>query len=247
MLAIAFADGGSKTCVLRGLPLEIRWTEAGAVKVLDKGDVLVSVNVGELKGTTTLKCTGDNLQFLTDTHRLPGKITLEKVNVGLGPTLDTLDPARFAVAAAAPAPTPRPRPRPVAAAPPPEPEAPRHTGVAAAEACVNVQAWSDYAEGWRVRKITADLLPEGERRNHAVTLLGGNAYRFYGCAQSSVSDLELVVYDAKGRAVARDSTGDRQPIVDFVPPESGMYHVVLADSERGGDIGVAFGVVYRKP
>ncbi|MEZ4317741.1 MAG: hypothetical protein R3F61_09555 [Myxococcota bacterium] len=257
LLAVAFADGGAKTCVMRGLPLKIDWTEQGAVKVRDGSDVLVSVDVGALVGTTTLKCLPEGLQFLTDTHRIPGKITLEKVNVGLGPTLDSLDPARFAAAAAArpaPAPAPRPAKKP-SPAPVPEPVVaakPRHRGADDAEACVSTRVWDAYkpstddAEaGWRVRALTTSVLEAGKPSNHAVALVEGLEYRFVACAQASVEDLDLVLVDTTGHVVAVDTTHGRLLTVGFRPPASGAYHVLLTDPAGAGDVGVALGVVVR--
>jgi len=230
---------------MRSLPVRIAWNAAGDVTVKDGGDVLVSVNVGALQGTTSVRCKGDSLEFLTDTHRIPGKITLEKVKVGLGEIFDTLDPKRFEAAKVAARPH-RPRHRSTRPAPlPPEPVRTRPIGVAAAEACVNIKAWDDYDEGWRVRSISAELMDPSEGRNLAVSLLEGNQYRFFGCAQSSVGDLQLRVYSEHGRVVAVDSSQDRQPQVDFRPTVSGTYHVVLTAPEEEGKLGAALGVLYR--
>jgi len=244
-ISLALADAGSRTCVMRSLPVRIAWTESGDVTVKDGSAVLVSVNVGALVGTTSVRCKGDSLEFLTDTHRIPGKITLEKVKVGLGEIFDTLDPKRFEEAKVAARPhTPRHRNR-RPAAPPPAPVPTRPVGVAAAEACVNTKAWDDYDQGWRVRSITAELMDATEGRNLAVSLLEGNEYRFFGCAQSSVGDLQLRVFGEDGRAVAVDSSHDRQPQVDFRPAVSGTYHVVLTAPDEDGKLGAALGVVYR--
>jgi hypothetical protein len=237
----AHADAGSKTCRIRGLLFDIQWTESGSVTVKENGDRIVGFEVGALKGTTTLQCDGDTLRFLTDTHRVRGRFTLEKVAVDLSDVLGSLSPERLARAQKA---EPRTRTRRPAPKPPPAPK--RYAGEAAAEACVNTKAWDGYGDGWRVRTVQARTVEGNDRATWTLTLLAGNTYRFFGCSEASVRQLDLVLYGGDFDARASDIGGDRQPTVDYTPDRTETVHVVLAAPEApGGKAGVALGVVHR--
>ncbi len=236
----ALADAGSKTCSMRGLRFAVQWTESGSVTVKENGDRIVGFEVGALKGTTTLQCDGETLRFLTDTHRIRGRFTLEKVAVDLSDILDTLSPERLARASQ---PKPRPRRR---AAPKPPPAPKRPAGEAAAQACVNTKVWDGYDDGWRVRTVQARMLDAGDKATWTMTLVSGNTYRFFGCSEASVRRLDLVLYGQEGAAKASDMDGDRQPYVDFTPDLTQTVHaVLLAPDLDDGKAGVALGVVHR--
>ncbi|MEQ1505449.1 MAG: hypothetical protein ABMB14_24670 [Myxococcota bacterium] len=117
-----------------------------------------------------------------------------------------------------------------------------------AESCLRTKVWDGYAEGWGVRTMTSTSIPNGKTRNYLVTLYEGNAYKIQTCADETIENLDLLLYDTKGNVIARDTTRDRQPEVAFQPTATGTYYIVLynRESARPDQLGgAAMAVVYR--
>lgn len=79
-------------------------------------------------------------------------------------------------------------------------------------------------------------------RNSWITteLEGGTSYIFAG-AVASTCDLDIIVEDSSGRAVASDTKNDNIPVVRFAPRVSGTYTIRL--SLYSGDAGYFCGMV----
>ena len=88
---------------------------------------------------------------------------------------------------------------------------PARAGESEAESCLRSKVWDGYAEGWGVRTMTSTTLPDGKTRNYLVTLYEGNEYKVRTCADESIVNLDVLLYDVKGAVIARDSTTDREP------------------------------------
>lgn len=120
-----------------------------------------------------------------------------------------------------------------------------------ADTCVRSKVWEAYPEGWAVRTITKANLGETEHRIYLLTLYAGNEYKFLGCGDTSLSDVDLVLYDADGRMLVQDQTEDRQPEVEFRPASTDTFYLAvhaakLVDaSETGKKASVATAVTYR--
>ncbi len=117
-----------------------------------------------------------------------------------------------------------------------------------AESCLKTKVWDGYAEGWGVRTMTASTVPDGKTKNYLVTLYEGNEYRIRTCGDESFRNLDVLLYDAKGSLVLRDSTADREPELSFRPPGTGTYYVVLYAQSMvtpGSQGEAAMAVVYR--
>lgn len=102
---------------------------------------------------------------------------------------------------------------------------------AAADDCLRAKIWSGYAEGWRVRTATRTTLGEGEHRVYLVTLYQGNEYKFMGCGDSNVANIDLVIYDAKGNKLAGDVSSDREPVMTYTPTVTNSYYLVVHASK----------------
>lgn len=64
---------------------------------------------------------------------------------------------------------------------------------------------------------------EGQSLSMTRPLTGGKRYAFIGAGDADVRDVDLVVKDANGRVVARDTLKDSVPLIDFRPAKSGKY------------------------
>ena len=121
-------------------------------------------------------------------------------------------------------------------------------GESAAESCLKTKVWDGYAEGWGVRTMTSATIPDGKTKNYLVTLYEGNEYRIRTCADEKVRNLDVLLYDAKGSLVMRDSTQDREPELAIKPSATGTYYIVLyaqATAPKGTQGGAAMAVVCR--
>ena len=115
-----------------------------------------------------------------------------------------------------------------------------------AETCLRAKVWESYAEGWGVRTLTSTELESGKTRNYVVNLLKGNEYRIATCGDDKMVNLDVLLYDANGVIVARDSTSDREPSLAFQPPETGSYYVVLYAKEIAkSPAAAAMAVIYK--
>lgn len=120
-----------------------------------------------------------------------------------------------------------------------------------ADTCVRSKVWEAYPEGWAVRTITKASLAETEHRIYLLTLYAGNEYKFLGCGDTSLADVDLVLYDADGRMLVQDQTEDRQPVVEFRPSATDTFYLAVhaaklgTPAEEGKKASVATAVTYR--
>ncbi len=117
-----------------------------------------------------------------------------------------------------------------------------------AEACLRTKVWEGYADGWGVRSMVTTELEDGRTRAYLVTLYEGNEYQMKACADERVLNADLLLYDAKGNVIARDSTVSREPELAFKPPATGTFYLVLYAREMveaGGKGEIAVAVTYR--
>ena len=117
-----------------------------------------------------------------------------------------------------------------------------------AETCVQAKVRDSYAQGWSVRTTTTATLGQGEREVYVLTLHSGNTYRVLACADAQIENVDIVVYDAEGRAVASDPSQDREPVVEIEPAMTGKYYVAVfasAVTEPGAQGGLATAVTYK--
>jgi hypothetical protein len=120
-----------------------------------------------------------------------------------------------------------------------------------ADTCVRSKVWEAYPEGWAVRTITKASLAETEHRIYLLTLYAGNEYKFLGCGDKSLVDVDLVLYDADGRMLVQDQTESRQPEVDFRPSSTDTFYLAVHAAkleevaEPGVKASVATAVTYR--
>ncbi len=93
-------------------------------------------------------------------------------------------------------------------------------------ACVKTKVWESYTDGWSLRTMRGSELSLNDRRTAMVSLYPGRSYRFMACGTEGVGDLDLLLYDVDGNVVRRDSTTDRQPMLE-VTDLSGTYYLVV--------------------
>lgn len=96
-----------------------------------------------------------------------------------------------------------------------------------AETCLRTKIWDGYNQGWAVRTAVSSDLVADEHKTYQVTLYAGNEYRFQACADPSAADIDLVLHDAKGTELLRDTTDDREPSFSFKPDKTGTFFVVV--------------------
>jgi len=123
-----------------------------------------------------------------------------------------------------------------------------HADVKEAEQCVRDKIWADYNDGWAVRTATQAKLGVGEHKVYLVTLYAGNEYKIRLCGDGNVTDLDLVLHDAKGDELLRDKSDDREPMLTYKPTRTDTYYVAvyaagLTDATQKS--GVAMAVTYR--
>ena len=117
-----------------------------------------------------------------------------------------------------------------------------------ASACLRTKVWDGYGDGWAIRTMTSTELTSGKTRSYLVSLYADNEYRIATCGDTDIKNLDVLLYDTKGNIVSRDTTEDREPFLEFKPPATGTYYVVLYLREpvEGADkAGAAMAVVYR--
>ncbi len=126
--------------------------------------------------------------------------------------------------------------------------APAHADVKEAETCLRTKIWADYDQGWAVRTATNAKMGVGEHKVYLVTLYAGNEYKFRLCGDANVTDLDLVLHDAKGDEVLRDKGDDREPMLSYKPTRTDTYYVAVYASgltDATQKSGVAMAVTYR--
>ncbi len=116
-----------------------------------------------------------------------------------------------------------------------------------ADTCLRTKIWDGYGEGWAVRTATSATLSKGDNRVYLVTLYAGNEYQIMVCADSNAQDVDLILHDAEGIELVRDSTEDREPVVVFKPANTETYYLVMhaGQVQDGQQTGVAMAVTYR--
>lgn len=96
-----------------------------------------------------------------------------------------------------------------------------------ADDCLQVKVSEAYDAGWRFRTWQSATLDEGEIYGTRALLFAGRSYRILACADGAAKDLDLIVYQADGTVSMQDSTKNREPLVDFTPPSTGVYVVAM--------------------
>ncbi|MFH1467052.1 MAG: hypothetical protein ABIO70_21900 [Pseudomonadota bacterium] len=120
-----------------------------------------------------------------------------------------------------------------------------------ADTCVRSKVWEAYPEGWAVRTITKSSLAETEHRIYLLTLYAGNEYKFLGCGDNALTNVDLVLYDADGRMLVQDQTEDRQPEVSFRPTTTDTFYLavhaakLVEGTQAGHKASVSTAVTYR--
>lgn len=117
-----------------------------------------------------------------------------------------------------------------------------------AETCLRTKVWDGYSDGWGIRTMTSADLEAGKTKNFLVTLYKGNEYRIATCGDQHVTNLDVLLYDTQGNVITRDTTTDREPVLEYTPQETGTYYIVVYLRELDGKKpqgGTAMAVVYR--
>ena len=117
-----------------------------------------------------------------------------------------------------------------------------------AETCIRTKIWDGYADRWAVRSATKSLLRWKEYRVYMLTLYQGTEYRFQGCGDKTANNVDIVLYDAAGKEIARDSNVGREPELIYKPTSTNTYYVAIFLSSQT-DVtkrsGVALATTYR--
>jgi hypothetical protein len=98
--------------------------------------------------------------------------------------------------------------------------------------CARAKTWELQLDGWSLRSTTGATLALGDKRVLMVTLYPGRTYRLLGCATEGVTDLDLLVYDAAGKVVARDEGVGREPVLDLSGLQGAVYIVTHVRGAR---------------
>lgn len=117
-----------------------------------------------------------------------------------------------------------------------------------AETCVRTKIWDGYADRWAVRSATKALLRSGEYRVYMLTLYAGTEYRFQACGDKSARDVDLVLYDASGKELGRDTSDNREPELVWKPKTTNTFYVAVflsAQADASKRSGVALATTYR--
>lgn len=119
---------------------------------------------------------------------------------------------------------------------------------AQAETCVRTKVWDGYADGWAIRTMTSTTLESGKTKSYLVTFYPGKEYFIQTCGDDSVTELEVLLYDADGKVVQRSTGGGKEPTLLHKTEALASYYVVVhARSLKQGasDAGVSVAVTYR--
>jgi hypothetical protein len=104
---------------------------------------------------------------------------------------------------------------------------PAWAGKQAADECLKTKIWDRYGDGWQIRASAGSDLALGETQYYRVTLLKGQRYQVITCSDDNVADLDILLYDNKGVLIHRDGTEDREPVLAYEAPTTGVYYAVL--------------------
>lgn len=117
-----------------------------------------------------------------------------------------------------------------------------------AETCIRTKIWDGYADRWAVRSATKALLKWKEYRVYMLTLYSGTEYRFQACGDKTANNVDLVLYDAAGKEIARDKTTNREPELVFEPTGTNTYYIAVfmsSQTDLTKRSGVALATTYR--
>ncbi len=125
---------------------------------------------------------------------------------------------------------------------------PAYADKSQAEECAFTKVADAYMTKWQLRTLSSTNLEYGGARHYQTSLLKGQTYEVLTCADENVRDLDIILYDSKGKIVIRDSLDNREPTLKFVPAATGTYFVTLyvrgmVDYKTPSD--VAFALMYK--
>lgn len=98
-------------------------------------------------------------------------------------------------------------------------------GHSEARTCVNNKVLESYKEDWRLRTADSFNIEEGDTRYFLVTLASTIEYRFVACADATMANMAIVVYNDSGRLVGESDVESRELDLNFAPPKSSQYFV----------------------
>ena len=104
---------------------------------------------------------------------------------------------------------------------------PAVAGKKAADDCLKTKIWERYGDGWQIRASSGSELALGKTKYYRITLLKGQRYQVLTCADESVEDLDILLYDSKGLLLHRDDTTSREPVLSYEAQVTGVYYAVL--------------------
>jgi hypothetical protein len=88
------------------------------------------------------------------------------------------------------------------------------------------EVWSN--DGFTlVRDPHKGYLENEKKERISFTLRGGVSYRFLGVCDNDCDDLDLTLYDPRGKTVAQDVATDDYPVLEITPEETGVYQVEI--------------------
>lgn len=94
--------------------------------------------------------------------------------------------------------------------------------------------------------MTFGWFAEDEEKELQITVTKGKSYFIAGGGDENSKDLDICVYDPKGKEVECDTATDDIPLVTFDADQSGTYRVVLKAYSIEGSTTFAGMVVLRK-
>ncbi len=91
-----------------------------------------------------------------------------------------------------------------------------------------MRRWAEYKEGFDCRNRphqTHTYLRRGGYAIFRTTLYWGNHYIIMAAGDSTVSDLDVFLYDQNRNLIDRDRDPDAKPIVQVIPRWSGLFYI----------------------
>lgn len=85
------------------------------------------------------------------------------------------------------------------------------------------------------RAYRTGAINEGYERTVTESLQGGTTYMIMAVGCSSVSDLDMKVYDASGAKISEDIKGDSTPVASVTPPADGNYTIKIQMLDTKGE------------
>jgi len=123
-----------------------------------------------------------------------------------------------------------------------------HADKTGIEECIKAKIADSYKTDKQLRTQSSTVLDYGGARHYQTTLLKGQTYHVLTCADKNVRDLDIILYDSKGKIVVRDTLDNREPTLKFIPAATGTYFVTLyvrsmVDHTKKSD--VAFSLMFE--